>query len=372
MRTGERSSASSATEPRSRASANDFAILGAGALGSILGAHLARRGHSVALLATARRAAEIEARGLRIRGLEVLAPAVAVFTDATRCAGAEVLIVATKAIDTPAALRPYRSLPIGVALSIQNGIVKDEHLAAAFGRERVLGAIANTSGERLPDGEVLFTRNELIAIGEPNGGIGARAPRIAAALQDSGIRAEAVADIRSLEWAKFAAWAGLMALSITTRAPTAHFLADPAAVRLLIAMVREIGALASAEGVAMTDRSTLPIATICAGAEEDALAPIRALAADLARRAPEHRMSSLQDLDARRPLEIEETLGYALRLAQRRGVAMPRLATLYPLAVAIDAVNRRSDPAAVVQRRDVGRFGEEQPALRDETERGGE
>ena len=318
----------------------EFAILGAGALGSILGAHLARRGRRVAMLATPRRAAEIAAGGLRIRGLASFDQPVEAYSDASRCAGTAVLIVATKAIDTPAALRPLRGLPVGVALSIQNGIDKDRFLADAFGPERVLGAIANTSGERSGGGDVLFTRNELIAIGELTGEAGERAQRVVAALEDAGIRAAAVADIVALEWAKFASWAGLMLLSITLRAPTAAFLADPRARRLLVAIVREVGALAAAEGIAVTDRSTLPVATICTASDDEAVAAIRRWATDLAARAPQHRVSSLQDLDAGRPLELEETLGHALRLARRHGLALPRLETLVPLALAIDAVNR--------------------------------
>ncbi|MDE2295089.1 MAG: ketopantoate reductase family protein [Gammaproteobacteria bacterium] len=325
------------TTPESRF---EFAILGAGALGTILGAHLARRGRRVAMLASPRRAAEIAAQGLRIRGLERFDQPVAVFSDAARCAGADVLIVATKAIDTPAVLRPLRGLPIGVALSIQNGIDKDRLLADAFGRDRVLGAIANTSGERSSGGDVLFTRNELIAIGELGGAAGDRAPRVAAALEDAGLRAAAVANIVSLEWAKFASWAGLMLLSITTRAPTATFLAEPHSVRLVAAIVREVGALAAAEGVALTDQSTLPVATICAASNDEAVGAIRRWAADLAVRAPQHRVSSLQDLDARRPLELEETLGHAVRLARRHGLELPWLEALVPLALAIDAVNR--------------------------------
>ena len=47
----------------------DFAILGAGAIGSILGAHLARAGHRVVMLARGSRATYLEQHGLAIRGL---------------------------------------------------------------------------------------------------------------------------------------------------------------------------------------------------------------------------------------------------------------------------------------------------------------
>ena len=71
-----------------------------------------------------------------------------------------------------------------MALSIQNGPLKNEILVEAFGGERVLGALADTSGELLPDGAVLFTRNVSIFVGELAGGDSARAGRLAAALAD--------------------------------------------------------------------------------------------------------------------------------------------------------------------------------------------
>ena len=51
---------------------------------------------------------------------------------------------------------------------------------------------------------------------------------------------------------------------------------------------------------------------------------------------PTHRMSSLQDLEAGRPLEIEETLGYAVRRARELQQPVPLLDSLYHLAAAID------------------------------------
>ena len=90
----------------------EFAILGAGAIGSILGAHLARAGCSVVMLARGRRGQQIEREGLRIRGLAQIALPVPVVLDPARLAGAEVLIVATKAIDTAKSLEPLRRAQI--------------------------------------------------------------------------------------------------------------------------------------------------------------------------------------------------------------------------------------------------------------------
>jgi 2-dehydropantoate 2-reductase len=138
----------------------EFAIVGAGALGSILGAHLARAGHDVVMLARGERAARIEQQGLRIKGLADLSQRVRVLTDPSQLQAADTLILATKTYATVAALDRLREAQVRVAFSIQNGLMKNEQLAETWGQRCVLGAIADTSGELLSSGEVLFTRND--------------------------------------------------------------------------------------------------------------------------------------------------------------------------------------------------------------------
>src|SRR3984885_3911184 len=250
----------------------EFAILGAGAIGSIIGAHLARSGRTVVMLARGQRAQGIELRGLRIKGLVEISQRVPVLTDASEFSGADVLIVATKTYGTEAALAPLIHARIGTAFSIQNGLMNNDQLAAAWGRERVLGALANTSGELLSDGEILFTRNEQLCIGELDGGASARATRFAKIIDDSGVRASAVTDIQSLEWSKFAAWAGMMALAITTRAVTWKYFADPDSALVLARLIREIGALSAPRKITLSDQSPLPVATIVRVSEAEAVA----------------------------------------------------------------------------------------------------
>jgi 2-dehydropantoate 2-reductase len=314
----------------------EFAVLGAGAIGSILGAHLARAGHSVVMLARGRRAEQIRAQGLRITGLAEFATPVKVLSDAGQLSGARVLIVAMKTPGTAEALGSLRHADIDVALSIQNGPLKNELLAQAFGERRVLGALADTSGELLPDGEVVFTRNVNILLGELSGEVSTRAREIAGNIGGSGVRAAAVERIRSLEWSKFAAWVGLMALSVTTRAVTWRYLTDPGSALVLARLVREMGKLTRALSIELTDESVLPVATICSRNEDDAVAAVMTVGREFELKAPGHRMSSLQDLEAGRPLEIHETLGYALRKAAETAVALPLVEAFYHVIAALD------------------------------------
>jgi 2-dehydropantoate 2-reductase len=321
----------------------EYAILGAGAIGSILGAHLARAGHSVVMLVRERRARQIEEMGLRIRGLADFSVRVPAFTDPARFVGARVLIVAMKTPGTAAALAPLRNASIEAALSIQNGLWKNEQLAESFGERSVLGALANTSGEFLPSGEVLFTRNVNLFVGELAGGASERARRIAGEIDSSGVRAIAVDDILEREWTKFVGWVGLMSMSVTLRVGTGLYLSDPDCARVLVQLVREMATLANARGVKLTEQqSLLPLDTIVHGTEAAAIEAVQQAGRDFLATAPEHRMSSLQDLDAGRPLEVEETLGHAVRMAKEAKLTLPMLETFYRIVAAIDRTRRNA------------------------------
>src|SRR5215213_8301371 len=96
----------------------EFAILGAGAMGSIFGAHLARAGHSVAMLVREARAQQIRADGLCLTGLKdnVRVP---VITAASQLTRAGVLIVAMKTVGTATALAPLQHVRFDSVLSLQ-------------------------------------------------------------------------------------------------------------------------------------------------------------------------------------------------------------------------------------------------------------
>jgi 2-dehydropantoate 2-reductase len=316
----------------------DFAILGSGAIGSIIGAHLAHFGYSVVMLARGERARQIMQLGLRITGLAELSQTVPVLTEPASLRAAGVLIVATKTYSTEAALAPLRGVEIDHVFSIQNGLIKNELLADFFGRDRVLGALADTSGELLPSGEVIFTRNTSIYLGELDSDNTSRAEQLARMIDASGVRSTAVPNIQSLEWSKFASWVGMMVLSVTARARTWKYATDPESALLIARLVREVGLLAHARGVQLSDQSTLPVATICRGSEQEAVAAIQRIGLELKSTAPEHRMSTLQDLEGGRPLEVEETLGYAVRMGQESKLSLPLLNSIYPLVSAIDRV----------------------------------
>ena len=135
-------------------------ILGAGALGTVLGAHLARAGEDVTLIARGQRAAFLQEHGAMLTGLVDFTVPVRVVTDPSQLHDADVLIVTVKTYDMEAALASVKHLAVGSVLSIQNGVLKDEQLAQTFGWEKVLGAMVVLGAEVLPTGTVRCTANQ--------------------------------------------------------------------------------------------------------------------------------------------------------------------------------------------------------------------
>ena len=96
-------------------------ILGAGALGTVLGAHLARAGEPTRL-ARGQRAAYLQGHSATITGLVDFTVPVRVVTDPQQVHNADVLMVTVKTYDMVSALQSVKHLDIGSVFSIQNGV----------------------------------------------------------------------------------------------------------------------------------------------------------------------------------------------------------------------------------------------------------
>jgi 2-dehydropantoate 2-reductase len=306
-----------------------FAILGAGALGTILGAHLSRAGHEVAMIVRGERARVLQRQGLVLNGLSDIKSRPNVIDDPKKLRETGTLIIATKAIDSNTALDTLRHLDLNQAFSVQNGVLKNELLARVFGFSRVLGAMADFSGELLANGEVKFTRNVALHLGEEKGGLSPRVEELAAAIDAAGVRCVAAPDIRTREWSKYAGWIAQFPLAVLTRQITWKFLMDERSAAVIVALVREVAQLAAAMKVELIDMPPLPVPSIVHGSDAQAIEIVRGIGQKFHDTSPEHRMSAQQDVLRGSRLEYEETLGYALARGRELGVPMPTLDTCY-------------------------------------------
>jgi len=304
-------------------------IVGAGALGSIYAAYLARAGHRVSLIARGGRAAALAEHGIPVIGQDAFTARCDVVTQPGTLREADIVIVAVKTYDTEQALAPLRHLHAKTALSVQNGVLKDELLTRVFGPQATLGAISMVGGDVLSaegalPGAVRYNMANPTIMGELAGGTSARVTQIVDAFVHAGLKAQASEDIVSAEWSKFVAWSGFSTLAILTRLPTWRFMADADTAPLAARVMRETAAVAMRHGIKLQDNAFSSRAFI-EGSEEDAIKAVQAHGERMRVNAPEFRQSILQDADRNRRLEVHETLDYTVALGKELGVPTPTL-----------------------------------------------
>lgn len=213
-------------------------IIGAGAIGGTIGAHMARAGHGVLLCdADEAHVAAINRHGLHIVGpvddFVVDVPAVTPDALPDRFDRA---MVAVKSHHTRAAAALLTGLSAeGSVLSVQNGLTADI-LVDAVGRQRVLSSFVNFGADLMAPGEIMQGNIGTFRVGELDGGaVTERVREYAGALP----YAEPTDNVLGYLWGKEAygamLWAGAVSdLSI------ADSLVDPRYRRLMVDVAREV------------------------------------------------------------------------------------------------------------------------------------
>ncbi|MEM7540173.1 MAG: 2-dehydropantoate 2-reductase N-terminal domain-containing protein [Pseudomonadota bacterium] len=313
-----------------------FAIVGAGALGTILGSHLDAAGHEVTMIARGARLRQIRTLGLRLSGLNELHRQCTALSAAEVVDEYDCVVYAVKTYQMAAAVEATKHIQAQAVFSVANGVQKNELLASAFGIERTLGCMADFSGELKPDGTVVFTRNIFIHIGTLSEH-SHHADGIAEAIHAAGVNTQSVSDVRSVEWSKYVGWVAMFSLAIISRLNTGHFLSQPAFAAIAYDLIGEMREVASSYAVSLDGDSPLPVAVLASADREQAIELLTERGRNLLENAPDHRMSSLQDLERGTALEYEETLGFARNIAQAEGISTPTLDVCYNIAAGLNA-----------------------------------
>jgi len=309
-----------------------FTIFGAGSLGTILASHLSQAGYKVHVIARGERAAYIERHGLVVTGLVELVEHCSVLKKISSNLDTDVLIFAVKTYQMEESLQMARQLRPRVVFALANGVRKNEQLKATFPESKVLGCMANFSGELLDTGDVLFTRNESFNLD----GLSQEGIEISKAIGGSGIVSIADEEIESTEWSKFVGWVPLFALSLITRSPIGDFLSLREFAVPALTAIREMSGLAKLKGVALHDNTVLPVLTLSGVDQEEGVDKLMKIGMEFYRSSPNHRMSALQDLENRRRLEVHETLGHAVEMARRCNLELKVLPLFYALVSGLD------------------------------------
>ena len=178
-----------------------IAVIGAGAVGSTLGALLSRCGNEVTLIARPEHSAAIRAQGLHVddgRG-ELTA---AVEASERLSFRPDVALLATKTQDVVSAVQQNQAFLLDLPIvTLQNGVRSDELVATVLPQSQILSAVVLLHAAYLTPGRVTLVREGELIIGRPIGPQDAQLDAIAATLGRA-IPTRVSSNIRGAHWSK--------------------------------------------------------------------------------------------------------------------------------------------------------------------------
>jgi 2-dehydropantoate 2-reductase len=182
-------------------------------------------------------------------------------------------------------------------------------ISAAIAPERVIGCVTYQAAELDAPGVVRFVEGNRFTIGEPDGAKSERAQALAAALTRAGLKCRVRGDIRTEIWIKLLGNMTFNPISALTRATLGELIG--------FAPTRELAASTMAEAQTVASRLGIEFGITI---EQR----IRG-AAEMG----SHKTSTLQDIEAARPTEVEWLLGAVAEIGRWLEVPTPRIDTLY-------------------------------------------
>lgn len=328
------------------------AIVGAGAIGGLLGARLARAGNAISVLARGETLAALAGNGWHLEqdGEEIHARIHAA-ADAASLGEQDIVVIAVKgpalaglaARITPLIGRETLVVPAmnGVpwwfllagggdlaAMPLQS-IDPAGEIARAIPLDRVIGTVVHANASAVAPGRIRHKAGNRLIFGEPAGVASERLARLCAVFADAGFAVEQTGNIRQAIWYKLWGNMTMNPLSALTGATCDRLLDDPLLNAFILRVMAEARQIGERIGCRIDERG------------EDRNAVTRQLGA--------FKTSMLQDVEAGRPLEIDNLLSAPREIAAYLGIETPNLDTLTGLLRQF-AISRNQTPP------DTGRF----------------
>ncbi len=297
-------------------------IVGCGAVGSLFAANLAQL-DDVEVWAYDAAQAHVDAineHGLRLSGAGDVIGRLRATADAQELPACDFGIVATKAMHTEAAIQATaHAFANGCVATVQNGLGNEEALAAHVAR--VIRGATFPAGKVVAPGHVQWDVQGDTTLGpfEPQPAPAAEIARLADACTRSGMPTHAVADARGPQWRKVIFNASTNPVGALTGLAHGRVCERPDLRALVSGLVDEGKAVAAAQGIEL---DADPEALIDHAAKPEV--------------AYHHKASMLQDVEARRPTEIDYLNGGIVRFGREHGVPTPLNHAIWALVKGVE------------------------------------
>ena len=314
------------TQPSTRRARPRIAVVGAGAIGSVIGGFLAKHaGAEVHLLGRPWHLDRIGELGLRVSGIwgEHAIDGLALHVAASEIRAAapfDWVLVTVKAVDTAAVASLAAELAgsEGTVVSLQNGLGNAERLASGIPPDRILVGRVIFGVEIQPGAvEVTVCADDIVLGGWPSGRPDACAAAFVALLRRGRLPARSTAAIEPVLWSKVIYNCALNPLATLLDCPYGDLLRTEPTRRWMERVVEECYSVAAAGGVHLDPPDWRAFRDLLFGT--------------LIPRTAEHHPSMLQAVRMGKRTEIDALNGEVARRGARLGVAVPTLAALTDL-----------------------------------------
>lgn len=287
-----------------------ISVMGSGAVGGYYGGSLARAGHDVTFIARGAHLAALRTNGLKVNSVHgdfTISPVQA--TDIPAEVGpVDLVLVCVKTPDTDQAAQAIKPMvgPDTTVMSLQNGIDAAERIGAVVGMKHIVGGATWLSSAIETPGVIRqISQFRRIVLGELDGRITPRVQALFEVLKSTGATVELSDNIVKVLWTKFVFIASISGIGSLTRLGIGDYRAVPETRALLVSLMREVEAVARANGITL---------------DTDAIEQILVL---IDNAAPTIKPSMQLDVEAGRRSELESMIGIICRKGRELGVPTP-------------------------------------------------
>lgn len=318
-------------------------IVGAGAIGGTIGAHLVRSGERVVFVDSAHdHVAAMRAEGISVTGpiAEFNIPVTAMCPEELDGQYRRVLLC-VKAQDTESAakmLAPHLA-PDGYIVSVQNGLNEDI-IAAVVGVERTVGCFVNFGADYLSPGVIQYSGHGAVIVGEVTGAVTDRVRALHRLFSAFDERARLSDNIFGYLWSKEAYGALLFATALTDES-IADCLALQRFQQLFISLAREVLGVATRRKIKCESFDGFSPESFLPGSTNEQAAYSLSGLVEHNRRSVKTHSGIWRDLAIRkRRTEVDAQLGAVVREAKACGLNVPITARLIQLIHEVEAGSR--------------------------------
>ena len=191
-------------------------IVGAGAIGTLLGAYMAKGGAFITMVDVPDVVKRLNHQDVEIKTLsgESFKARLKATHDPKSLGDVDLIIICVKTFHSEAAVSSVAHLKdrVKAVLSIQNGVDKEFILEKYFGKDKVIGGCCLEAASRVDEKTIMHTMSVITYLGELDGTISPRVESAIKLFKDGNLRAEASDQVVSADWCKWINFAAASAL----------------------------------------------------------------------------------------------------------------------------------------------------------------